>query len=72
MNQKKVYILLNENADDKTLGVWSNLKKLCIEMRNEQIFPSYSKLVKMDKSAGILKFRSKDKKEYQIQIHHVK
>ena len=70
--KKKVYILLNETDDDRTIGVWSNLKKLCLEMRSQQIFPSYSKLVKMDKSTGVLKFKSKDKVHYQIQIHQVK
>jgi hypothetical protein len=60
-------------AKCNVLGVWSNLKKLCEEMREkDEEFPGYHTLVRIDKSSGELNFASKSGEQYQIKIEQVK
>lgn len=44
-NYAKIYIALE---DTKILGVWTNLKKLCLGMKAmDNNFPSYQKIVRL-------------------------
>jgi hypothetical protein len=77
---RKVYILVHEN---KILGAWTNLQSLCLHMKEETVFPSYSKLTKevneirknMKQDSldnGTIEFKAKDGKDYTIQIENLK
>lgn len=51
LKKKKYYTINKENL---TLGVFSNLRKLCEEMKEkDSSFPSYWTIVKLDKSEPI-------------------
>jgi hypothetical protein len=73
---QKVYVLL---SNSEVIGVWSNLKHLCIEMNSDSPFCSYSKLSKdisklrnEGNETGILKFKVKDEKDYTIDIQYLR
>lgn len=65
---RRVYVLFR--AGD-LVGVWSNLKHLCNEMRAAGAFPSYSTLSKMDKEAGELEF-SKGGVQFRVVVEVVR
>ena len=65
---RKVYILFRGGA---LVGVWSNLKHLCDEMRNAGPFASYSTLSKMDKEGGELAF-SKGGVQFRVVVEIVR
>lgn len=51
LKKKKYYTINKENL---TLGVFSNLRKLCEEMKEkDNSFPSYWTIVKLDKSEPV-------------------
>ncbi len=70
---RRVYILI---LDDKIIDVWTNLKKLCADMREDDgVFPSYWTLARLSKEAkelGLLKVEAKDGKVYTIEIRFVR
>ncbi len=53
---RRVYVLFKAG---ELVGVWSNLKHLCNEMRAAGPFPSYSTLSKVDKEEGKIEFVKK-------------
>ena len=51
LKKRKYYVINKENI---TLGLFTNLKKLCEEMKKQDVnFPSYWKITRMDKSKPI-------------------
>jgi hypothetical protein len=66
----KRYIVLNLNCE--LVGVWSNLKNLCEDMKErDNEFYSYSSLSKRRNDENPIKF-STAKGEYQIYIEKLK
>lgn len=68
-----VYILLKNG---EVVGVWSNLKTLCLDMNNqEKYFQSYWTLVRKTKeldSSGVLNFSTKDNNQFSLKKMKVK
>jgi hypothetical protein len=51
LKKKKYFVINNENL---TIGVFTNLRKLCEEMKEkDNSFPSYWTVVKLDKTEPI-------------------
>jgi len=65
---RKVYVL---EKDGVLIGVWSNLKHLCNDMKDAGPFLSYSTLSKESKESGKLEFE-KDGYRFVIHIEPVK
>lgn len=74
---RKVYVL---SLNCEILGVWTNLKHLCIDMLNTGVqFSSYSKLSKelseqrkQDIEKNVLEVSTKDGKLYKILVEVIK
>lgn len=67
--EKRYYVLMSEC---NLLGLWSNLSKLCEDMKKEnESFKSYHSLARMDKSQ-VMEFSDKNKKEYTLYVTTLK
>jgi hypothetical protein len=64
---RKVYTLIKKD-NCNVVGTWSNLKYLCESMKDENGFPSYWTLTRMNKENGLLEFEDKSGTAYKIQI----
>ncbi|MEO1263940.1 MAG: hypothetical protein AAFZ15_34360 [Bacteroidota bacterium] len=65
-----VYVL---QSDCKVLGTWSNLKKLCEEMKEEDSeFLSYSSLSKKKAEENPIVFETSAGIEYELYVEKVK
>jgi hypothetical protein len=73
---QKVYVL---SANCEIIGVWTNLKQMCIDRALIEKFPSYSKLSKdvatlrnESDDLPVLEIKTKDGKAYQIKTEKLK